>query len=77
VTTVVPRGGSPIPAALPAAHGALDERLLVGTDVSALSALAGARVGTVGVTLRTKKNTKLSTSPLKSGVYGESATYLK
>jgi hypothetical protein len=39
----------------PAARGALDERRLVGTDVSDLSTLACARAGTVGVTLRTKK----------------------
>jgi hypothetical protein len=42
-------------AALPATRGALDERRLVGTDASALSAFAGAWVGgTVGATLRTR-----------------------
>jgi hypothetical protein len=51
VATAVPRGGSTIAAALPAARGALDECRLVGTDASDLSALAGARVGTVGATL--------------------------
>jgi hypothetical protein len=53
--TIVERGDSPIAAVPPAARGALDERHLVGTDVSDLSALAGARAGTVGVTLRPKK----------------------
>jgi hypothetical protein len=55
VATAVPRGGSPVAAALPTACGALDERRLISTDVSDLSTLAGARAGTVGVTLRTKK----------------------
>jgi hypothetical protein len=55
VATVVTRGGSPIAAALPSARGALDDRRLVGTDASDLSALAGARAGTTGVTLRTRK----------------------
>jgi hypothetical protein len=40
-------------AALPVTCGALDECRLVGMDVSALSAFAGARGGTVGATLRT------------------------
>jgi hypothetical protein len=40
-------------ATLPVTRGALDERRLVGTDASALSAFAGARGGTVGATLRT------------------------
>jgi hypothetical protein len=41
-------------AALPTTLGALDERRLVGTDASALSAFAGARGGTVDATLRTR-----------------------
>jgi hypothetical protein len=41
VATAVPRGGSPIAAALHAARGALDEHRLVGTDASDLSTLAG------------------------------------
>jgi hypothetical protein len=40
-------------AMLAAAREALDERHLVGTAVSVLSTLAGARGGTVGATLRT------------------------
>jgi hypothetical protein len=55
VATAVPRGGSPIAGALPAARGALDECHLVGTDVSDLSALVGARAGTIGVTLQMRK----------------------
>jgi hypothetical protein len=55
VAAAVPRGGSPVTAALPVARGALDERRLVGTDAPDLSALAGARAGTVGATLRTHK----------------------
>jgi hypothetical protein len=46
VTTATRRGGSPVAAVvLPVTLGALDERRLVGTDVSDLSALAGARGG--------------------------------
>jgi hypothetical protein len=55
VAVVVPCGGTPVAAALQAARGALDERRLIGTDVSDLSALAGARAGTDDVTLPTKK----------------------
>jgi hypothetical protein len=54
VATATPRSGSPVLAALPAARGALDERRLVGTDTSNLSALVGARAWTVGATLRTQ-----------------------
>jgi hypothetical protein len=42
-------------AVLAAAHDALDERRLVGTAASDLSTLAGARGGTVGATLRTRR----------------------
>jgi hypothetical protein len=52
-TTSLPRSGSVIATALPATRGALDECRLVGTDASDLSALADARVGTVGATLQT------------------------
>jgi anti-sigma-K factor RskA len=55
VATATLRGGSPVVAALLAAGGTLDERRLVGTDASDLSALAGARAGTVGATLRTQR----------------------
>jgi hypothetical protein len=60
VATATLRGGSPVVAALLAARGTLDERRLVDTDASDLSALAGARAGTVGATLRLKdKKTEL------------------
>jgi hypothetical protein len=52
--TVVPRGASVVATTLPAARGALDERRLVGTDASDLSALAGARAGMVDATLQTE-----------------------
>jgi hypothetical protein len=42
-------------AMLAAARDALDERRLVGTGVSVLSTLAGARGGTVGATLQTQR----------------------
>jgi hypothetical protein len=52
--TATLRGGSPVAVAVPLiALGALDERLLVGTDASDLSALAGARGGTIGAALST------------------------
>jgi hypothetical protein len=76
VATVVARGGSPIAAALPAARDALDDRHIVGTDVSDLSALAGARVGTTCATLRTRKR-KNENLPSKSRVHGENTAYLK
>jgi hypothetical protein len=42
-------------AVLVAARDALDERRLVGTAVSVLSTLAGARGGTMGATLRARR----------------------
>jgi hypothetical protein len=48
--------GSPVVATSLAVRDALDERRLVGTDASNLSALAGARAGTDDITLRTKKH---------------------
>jgi DNA-directed RNA polymerase specialized sigma24 family protein len=50
-----PCSGSLAAAALSVARGAFDERRLVGTDASDLAALAGARVGTVGATLQTRR----------------------
>jgi hypothetical protein len=56
VAVAAPRGSSLVVAVvLPVTLGALEECLLVGTDASDLSALAGARGGTVGATLRTRK----------------------
>jgi hypothetical protein len=40
---------------LAVAHDAIDERRLVGTAASDLRTLAGARGGTVGATLRTRR----------------------
>jgi hypothetical protein len=54
--TNVSRGGSPVASALAAAHGALNECRLVVTGIPDLSALVGARVRTIGVTLRTKRH---------------------
>jgi hypothetical protein len=71
VTTAVPRGGSLVAVVFPAARVALDECCLVGTDASDLSALAGARAGTVDVALRTKKhNTELQPLEIR-GAWGE------
>jgi hypothetical protein len=69
--TAAPRSGLLIAAALFAACGALDERRLMGTDASDLSALAGARAGTVSATLRTQKH-RTELQPLKTkGARGE------
>jgi hypothetical protein len=54
--TAVSRDGSPVAAALTAARGALDERRLVITGAPDLSALAGARAGKIGITLRMKEH---------------------
>jgi hypothetical protein len=55
VATTVSRDGSPIATALVAVRGALAERHLVIMGAPDRSALAGARVGTDDVTLRTKE----------------------
>jgi hypothetical protein len=71
VATAVSRGGSPVATALAAARGALNERRLVVTGAPDLSALAGERVGTIGVTLRTKRH-KDEHQPLEiKGARGE------
>jgi hypothetical protein len=54
--TAASHDGSPVTVTLTAAYGALDERRLVVTGAPDQSALAGARAGTIGVTLRTKKH---------------------
>jgi hypothetical protein len=77
IATAALRGGSPVAAVvLPVALGALDERRLVGTDASNLSALAGARGGTVGATLRTQ-NKRIRLLPLETGASGGEVAYLK
>jgi hypothetical protein len=47
--------GSPITTAVATVRGALDEHRLIITGAPDLSALAGARAGTIGITLWTKK----------------------
>jgi hypothetical protein len=76
VATATLRGGSPVVTALPAARGALDEHCLVGMDASDLSALAGVRAGTVGATLRTRRQ-KTELQPLETRTSGGSTAYLK
>jgi hypothetical protein len=51
VATAASRDGSPVTAALAAVCDALNERHLVVMGAPDLSALAGARAGTIGVTL--------------------------
>jgi hypothetical protein len=52
----VSRGSSPVATALAAARDTLNERHLVVTGAPDLSALAGVRAETIGVTLRTKEH---------------------
>jgi hypothetical protein len=61
---------------LPITLGALDERRLMGMDASDLSALAGARQGTVGATLQNTKTKRLDSCP-KTGAPGGAIAYLK
>jgi hypothetical protein len=56
VATTVSRGSSPVAALLATAYGALREHRLVVTGTPDLSAFTGARAGTSGVTLRTRKH---------------------
>jgi hypothetical protein len=65
VAMAVGRGGPPVATVPPAARGTLDERRLIGTDVTDLSALAGVRAGTDDVTLRMKKH-KTEHQPLET-----------
>jgi hypothetical protein len=55
---------------LPAARGALDERRLVGTTASDLNTLAGARGGTVGATLRTRRRRNQTPASRRHDVWG-------
>jgi hypothetical protein len=70
VAAAVPCGGSLATAVLPVARDALDERRLMGTDASDLSALASARAGTVGATCEHEYK-KLSSSSSKLERLGE------
>jgi tRNA-binding EMAP/Myf-like protein len=65
MATAVSHDGSPVPTALTAVRGALAERRLVVTGVPNLSALAGVRARTIGVTLSIKSR-RINTSPSKS-----------
>jgi hypothetical protein len=76
VASVTSRGGSLAAAALPTACDALDERRLMGTDVPDLSTLAGARSGTVGATLRTRRQ-EIELQPLEAKTSGAATAYLK
>jgi hypothetical protein len=70
-------GGSPVAAVVPpVALGALDERLLVGTDASDLSTLAGVRGGTIGVTVSTQRQ-GFERQPFETRASGEATAYLK
>jgi hypothetical protein len=51
VATTASRDGSPVAVALAAVCDSLDERHLIVTGTPDLSAMAGARAGTIGVTL--------------------------
>jgi hypothetical protein len=64
--TTTSRDGSPV-----AARDALDERRLVVMSAPDLSALAGARAGTIGVTLRMKKHKDEHRPPRNEGCAGE------
>jgi hypothetical protein len=55
VATAVSRGGTPFAAAHVAVRSALAEHRLVVVGVPDLSAFAGTRAGTIGVTLSTRK----------------------
>jgi RecB family exonuclease len=69
-------GGSLAAAALSVARGALDERRLVGMDVSDLSALASARAGTVGAPMR-KRRQEIELQPLETRTSRGAIAYLK
>jgi hypothetical protein len=76
VATAASCGGSLAAVALSTARSALDERRLMGTDASNLSALAGARAGTVSATLRTRRQ-ETELQPFETGTPGGATTYLK
>jgi hypothetical protein len=71
-----PLGGSLAVAALSTAFDALDERRLVGTDVPDLSTLAGARSGTIGAALSTRRQ-EFELRPFETQPSEEATAYLK
>jgi hypothetical protein len=77
VATATLRGGSLAAAAvLLITLGTLDERRLVGTDASDLSALAGARGGRSAPPCK-HENEKIRFQPLETGASGGATAYLK
>jgi hypothetical protein len=76
VAPAEPRSGSLAATALSAAHDALDERRLVGTDVPDLSTLAGARSGTIGAALSTRRQ-EFELQAFETRSSGEATAYLK
>jgi hypothetical protein len=72
VASAAGRGGSLTTIAL----SALDERRLVGTDVPDLSTLEGARSGTVGVALRTRRQ-EIELQPLETQMSRGATAHLK
>jgi hypothetical protein len=75
VASATGRDGSFATAAL-SALDALDERRLVGTDVPDLSTIAGARSGTIGTALSTRRQ-EFELQPLETQASGEVTAYLK
>jgi hypothetical protein len=72
------RGASLVAAAvLPVTRGALDERRLMGTNASDLSALADARGGGRSAPPCERKNREIKLLPLENGASGEEMAYLK
>jgi hypothetical protein len=74
--SAAPRGGLLAAAALSAALDTLDEHRLVGTDVPDLSTLAGARSGTIGAALSTRR-LEFELQPFETRASGEADAYLK
>jgi hypothetical protein len=71
--SAAPRGGLLVAATHPAA---LDERRLVGTDVPELSTLVGARLGTIGAAMSTRRQ-EFELRPFETQASEEAAAYLK
>jgi hypothetical protein len=74
--SAAPRGGSLAAAALSTALDALDECRLVGTNVPDLITLAGARSGTIGAALSTRRQ-EFELRPFKTQASEETTAYLK
>jgi hypothetical protein len=70
------RGGSFAAAALSAALDIFDEHRLVGMDVPDLSTLVGARSGTIGAALSTRRQ-EFELRPFETQAFEEVTSYLK